>query len=327
MTLATYYQTVGDAQAVLKTGEKPLPGPGAGEVQVRMMASGVNPSDVKKRAGARGEISDAFIIPHSDGAGVVDEIGSGVDDAWLGQRVWVCEAQHGRAFGTCAHECVVPVALIHPLPDNTSFVEGAAIPIPMMTAHRCLTSSGDARGKRILVTGASGRVGYYAVQMAREMGAEVVATVGSDAERTDSNNLGASHAFNFRDASHIEAMLDALGAASLDLIVDVEFGENCSRYLPLLKDNAVIASYSSSRAPTLTINFYDLMFRNIFVHPVLVYSMPDQAKTDAKASINDMLERGAIQHRIAHCVGLDRTAHAHELIESGCKGSVIVETQ
>lgn len=322
---AAFYESFGDARDVLTVGEKPLTAPAEGELQIELRASGVNPSDVKKRAGARGEMSDEYVIPHSDGAGVVSAVGSGVSGDWIGKRVWICEAQHGRPHGTSAAAANLPESMVHPLPDNTSFAEGAAIPIPMMTAHRCLTSAGPVDGQTVLVTGAAGRVGHYAVQMAKQMGASVVATVGSDEEIGAVQSLGAATAVNFRDADYVVQLTELIGPASVDVVVDVEFGENVADYLSLLRDNGVIASYSSSRNPNPTIAFYDLMFRNIFVHPVLVYSMPNEAKYAAKRDINNMLESGAITHRIAHTLPLDRIVEAHELIENGCKGSVIVD--
>ncbi|MEM7291977.1 MAG: NADPH:quinone reductase [Pseudomonadota bacterium] len=323
---AAFYEHFGTAADVLVVGDKPIGKPAEGEVQIRMMASGVNPSDVKKRAGARGEMTDAFVIPHSDGAGIVQALGAGVDQGWLNQRVWVCEAQHGRALGAAAEQVNLPIGMIATLPDNTSFAEGAAIPIPMMTAHRCLTSAGEIEGLTVLVTGAMGRVGHYAVQMAREMGARVVATVGSEEDLAEVRALGVTEAVNFRDTDHFEQLLEMIGPSTVDRVVDVEFGANLLSSLPLLKDNAVIASYASGREPMPQIDFYALMFRNIFVHPVLVYSMPAAAKVSAKASINAMLSAEKIVHRINHTLPLDDIARAHELVEAGARGAVIVES-
>ena len=157
---AVYFERFGSASEVLQVGDKPIDLPASGDLQIAIEASGVNPSDVKKRIGLRGgAMTEPFIIPHSDGAGVVVAVGEGVDPAWMGRRVWVCEAQHDRAHGSAAERVNLPVSMVHPLPDNTSFAEGAAIPIPMMTAHRCLTSAGPVDGCTVLITGAMGRVG------------------------------------------------------------------------------------------------------------------------------------------------------------------------
>ena len=322
---AACYEQFGAAEDVIHIQDIALGPPAPGEVQVRIHASGVNPSDVKKRAGARGAMSDPRIIPHSDGAGVVMALGDGVDPALDGQRVWLCEAQHGRASGTAAEQINLPAGLVHPLPAGTTFVEGAAIPIPMMTAHRCLTSSQPIEGRTVLVTGAMGRVGRYALQMARILGARVIATAGSDADCAAANRLGAQHTANFRAPDYAQQLRDAAGSEGIALVVDVEFGHNHPDYLDLLQDNAVIASYASGLQPRPEIDFYALMFRNVFLHPILVYSMPQAAKHAAKQAINDMLERRLINHHIGHTVPLDDTARAHQLVESGARGAVIVE--
>ena len=163
--------------------------------------------------------------------------------------------------------------------------------------------------------------------MAREFGATVIATVGSETEMAAAKSIGAKTVANFRSEDYVSELTDHIGTASVDVVVDVEFGENVADYLPLLKDNSVIASYSSSRQPNPEIAFYDLMFRNIFVHPILVYSMPEDAKINAKRDINTLLSSGAISHRISHTLPLDNIVDAHALIENGCKGSVVVEIE
>src|SRR5207237_955202 len=150
-------------------------------VRVRLHTSGVNPSDVKKRAGLRGQvISDPRIIPHSDGAGVIDQVGAGVPKARLGERVWVHSAQFQRADGTAAEHVTVPALLATRLPNNTDFAAGACIGIPVMTAHRCVFADGMVTGRTVLVSGGAGAVGFYAIQLAKWGGARVISTVSSE---------------------------------------------------------------------------------------------------------------------------------------------------
>jgi NADPH2:quinone reductase len=323
--LAAYYEKVGAAREVLRVGEQPIEAPAPGDLTVRLMASGINPSDVKKRADVRRAMAGPYVIPHSDGAGIVTSVGRGVDEDWVSQRVWVCEAQHGRALGTAAEFVNVPQSMVHPLPDNTDFKQGAAIPIPMMTAHRCLTSAGAINGKTVLVTGAAGRVGYYAVQMASQMGARVLATVGSDDDASLTLAAGAQAVVNFRKQDYSEELADIVADAKIDLVVDVEFGNNQSDYIDLMNNNSAIAVYSSSLQANPAISIYHYILRNVFIHPILVYSMPDAAKALAKKDINRFLESGSIQHNISHCMPLENIAEAHELIESGCRGSVVLQ--
>ena len=134
---AAWFETFGEPSDVLVLGEQATPQPAPGEVLVRLSTTGVNPSDVKKRAGAFPNLlDDGLVIPHSDGAGVIEAVGEGVDPARVGERVFVYQAQYGRRFGTAAEYVAVDEALAPTLPDEASFEVGACIGIPVMTAHR-----------------------------------------------------------------------------------------------------------------------------------------------------------------------------------------------
>jgi NADPH2:quinone reductase len=323
-TRTAFYERFGPANEVLRIGSRELPPPGLGEVCVELHASAVNPSDVKKRAGLRAPPLEGFVIPHSDGAGVVVAVGRGVPKSTIGRRVWLREAQHGRVWGTAAEHLNVPVGLTAWLPDAMTFAEGALLGIPLMTAHRSVTLAGARSGKRILVTGAQGRVGYYAVQLAKALDAEVIASVGAEDDAEEIYDLGAELVVSHRDADFPRKILAHAGGEKLDAVVDVEFGHNVERYLPCLADNAVIATYSSSLQPNPSIPFYELMFRNTSVHCVLVYTMPAAAKAAAIATLTPLLERRRLRHRIVWEAPLERIAEAHEAIERGVRGCVVL---
>ena len=159
---AVWYEEFGDAEQVLTSGEMPTPSPAPGEVLVRVRASGINPSDVKLRAGARPGAVMAFprVIPHSDGAGVVEAVGEGVDAGRVGQRVWLWNAGWQRAFGTAAEYVALPADQALPLPDGTEFAEGACLGIPAMTAWYAVCGAGPVEGKTVLVTGGAGFIGF-----------------------------------------------------------------------------------------------------------------------------------------------------------------------
>jgi NADPH2:quinone reductase len=134
-------------------------------------------ADVKKRAGSFPDLLDAgFVIPNSDGAGVIEAIGEGVDKSRVGESVWVFQAQYGRRFGTAAEYVAISSNCAPRLCGEAGFDVGACLGIPAMTAHRAVFADGDVEGKTILVTGGAGRVGYYAVQWASKGGATVIAT-------------------------------------------------------------------------------------------------------------------------------------------------------
>lgn len=169
---AAWFEEFGDAQNAIIFGEQPKPEPNTGEVLIKLQFTGVNPSDVKKRAGSLPDLLDGgFVIPHSDGAGVIEAVGHGVPSERVGERVWVYQAQYARRFGTAAEYVAIESSRAPTLPDNTSFEIGACLGIPVMTAHRCVFADGPLKAKTVLVTGGAGRVGFYAIQWAKAAGA------------------------------------------------------------------------------------------------------------------------------------------------------------
>ena len=325
---AVWFNQSGDASDVLVYGEREMPPqPAAGEVLVRLYASGVNPSDVKKRAGLQpAGFVDEFVIPHSDGAGVIEAVGNGVARDRVGERVFVYQAQYQRHWGTCAQYVTVPQSLAAPLPENAGFDVGACAGIPMMTAHRCVFADGDVAGKHVLVTGASGRVGFYAVQWALQAGANVIATAGSEDRCEQARSSGLQNIINYRQDGLVDAIMDASNGEGIDRIIDVEFGVNIQTSVSVLKTGGVIASYSSSKSMTPEIPFYPLMFNNISLQLVLVYNMSEEAKIAATKAVYAALSRDALVHRIAQRFPLEQTSDAHLAIEAGgLDGCVVVE--
>lgn len=326
---AAWYDRKGPAADVLELGELEPPALAAGEVLVRIHASGINPSDTKGRGGARGNTAMPFprIIPHQDGAGVVEAVGDGVDPSRVGQRVWAYEAQLGRPFGTAAEYVAVPAEKAVELPDTTSFAEGAALGVPAMTAHRCVFADGPVEGKTVLVTGGAGAVGFYAIQFARQGGARVIATVSNDEQAQVASRAGAHHVVN-RNApdlvERIAAFAGGSGRRSVDRIVEVAFGANLATSLQLLKPNGVIAAYSSDGEPEPALPFWPLVMLDATVRFVLVYAMTRQAHEEAAAAITAALRDGRLQHNIGRRLPLERIAEAHELVEQGRGGGKVI---
>ena len=323
--IAASYSKFGNAADVLEISRRDIEPPAPGEVEVLIHYSGINPSDVKKRAGQRGEFPSEFVIPHSDGSGVIVDVGEGVSEERIGQNVWLYEAQHNRHWGTAAELVNLPESQAVKLPSATDLTEGACLGIPAMTAHRCLTISGDVEGLNVLITGAMGRVGYHAVQIAVAMGAKVIATVGSVDDVEAIQALGAELVLDFHDEAFAEKIVEHLGGPLLHRVVDVEFGVNLTQYLPAMADNSAIGCYASTKNPTPVFPFYDLMFKNISVHPIIVYSMPETAKQDAIDYITQMLEKEQFTHRVAKLFSLDGIVQAHEAVEQGERGCVLIE--
>ena len=319
---AAWYEKNGPAADVMQVGDLPDPVPGAGEVLVRLYASAVNPSDVKARAGSR-KISWDRIIPNSDGAGVIERVGAGVDAARVGQRVWTFNAQWERPGGTSAQYVALPAALAVPLPDAVSFEQGACLGIPVMTAHRCLFADGPVSGKTVLVTGGAGVVAHYAIQLAKWAGAKVVTTVSSQAKADHARAAGADVIVNYRSEDVVARIRKETGG--VDHIVEVEFGRNLPVTAQIIRPNAVVASYASTGDPKPPFPYYDLFRLNPVIRPVLVYSMSDAAKAQAQADIARWLAQAKPVFAIAERFALDDVVKAHLAVERGEKiGHVIL---
>jgi len=323
---AVSYTRTGAAAEVLEHTPLPHPGPPApGEVLVRVAVSGVNPSDAKTRAGARGPLAFARIIPHSDGAGRIEAVGNGVDPARVGQRVWMWNAAWGRAQGTCAEFVTLPAAQAVPLPEAARVEDGACLGIPAQTAHRCLFADGDIAGQDVLVTGGAGTVGAYAVQMARLAGARVIATASTPDKAAHARAMGADAVVDYRAPDAAEQIRAATGGRGIDRIVEVEFGGNLAITRAVLRDNGIVAAYGSMAAPEPALPFYPMMFAGQTLRMVLVYKLPADARRHAITDITRWLEAGALRHPVAHCFALEATAAAHDaVLAPGRIGAVLV---
>lgn len=314
---AVWYEETGPADAVLRLGDMPDPQPGPGEVRVRLRASGVNPSDVKSRAGLRAPIAYPRVIPHSDGAGEIDAVGEGVPAARIGTRVWVWNAAWRRPFGTCAEFVCLPEAQAVPLPQGTSFEAGACLGIPASTACHAVFADGDVTGQTVLVTGGAGAVGHYAIQLARWGGARVITTVSGPDKAAAAEAAGAHAVVNYREGDVAAAILAANAGRPVDRVVEVEFGGNLAVTSAVLGEGGVIAAYGSMADAEPRLPFYPLMFRHATLRMLLVYLLSAKERTATVSRLTAALEAGALQHAIAASFDLAESARAHEAVESG----------
>jgi NADPH:quinone reductase-like Zn-dependent oxidoreductase len=324
---AAWFEKFGAARDVLVVGEKPAPVAGPGEVLVRLRTSGVNPSDVKKRAGSFPNLlDDGYVIPNSDGAGVIEVVGDGVDPARAGERVWVYQAQFGRRFGTAAQYVALDAARAVTLPIEAGFDVGACAGIPSMTAHRCVLADGPIAGHTVLITGGAGRVGYYAIQWAKMAGAKVIASASNARDEAVCREAGAQQVFNHREPGWGERVKALNGGKPVDRVIDVEFGANLPEVLNCIRTGGVIATYSSTQVKEPQLPFFRVMYLGLTIHFVIVYSMPEPAKKLAVADITQAFRDGMLQHRIADRVPLAEIARANELVElGGSNGCVVVK--
>lgn len=317
---ACWYERTGPAREVLTFGDMPTPEPGPGEVRVKVMISAVNPSDTKGRGGWRGRpIPYPRVVPHQDGAGVIDKLGPGVSGRKVGERVWLYMAQRGRPFGTAAEYTTVPQERAVRLPDQVSFEEGACLAIPAMTAHRALYADGDFRGRNILVQGGAGAVGFYAVQLAKLGGAKtVIATVSRDPQAAQAKKAGADHVINYKTENVAKRIAEITGASpSIDRIVEVALGANIDTDVEVLRPNGIISAYSSDAVPEPKLPFAQMLLKDLTVHTLIVYEIPQAAREVAARDINRALDERKLVHQIAEVFPFEKMAEAHERMEAG----------
>ena len=322
------FSTAGPAKEVLKFGDLPAPLPGPGEVLVQVSVSAVNPTDTKRRSDGRELGRFATITPNNDGSGTIVDVGEGVAKSRIGERVWVFSAQAGRPNGTGAELCTIPEQYAIQLPNETSFETGACLGVPAVTAHRALFADGPIDGQTIVVSGGTGRVGRYVVQMALANGATPIVTVSTEADCNNVQTVGAEHVVMRQQEDLTERVLDITNGQGADRFVDVAFGANIEHATRIIKTNGVLTSYGSDGKPRPEFPFIDFMYRNITVRPFSIMGMPEQAKLDAFADITSYLEADRLDHLIARRFEFEQMIDAHECIEAGkVRGVVLVEVQ
>jgi len=323
---AAFYERTGPAAQVLQLAELPDPQPGPGEVRVRLRWSGVNPSDVKSRAGLRSQVL-AFprIVPHSDGMGVIDAVGEGVPPSRVGERAWVWNAAWGRAFGTAAQYVVLPAHQAVALPEGTSDEAGACLGIPALTALHAVLTGGGVKGQDVLVAGGAGAVGHYAVQFAKLLGARaVLATVSSAAKAEVARAAGADVVIDYRTENVSERVRAATQGRGVDRIVEVDVAANAALDLDVIRSGGDCVVYGSGRGE-FTLPFFPLIVKNVTMRFFIVYNLGDADRERALGTLTGFMGRGVLQHLIAQRLPLAQVAQAHELVESGrAIGNVVI---
>jgi len=318
---AALYDRHGPAREVLRVEEIERPEPGPGEVRVRIEASGVNPTDWKSRGGGTPRPLDGFQIPQHDGAGVIDAVGEGVDSGRNGQRVWLWLAAASRRWGTAAQWSVVPEHQAVPLPDGASAELGASLGVPAMTAHRCLFADGPIDGKNVLVAGGAGAVGHFAIELAKRAGARVVTTVSGPRKAELAAKAGADLVVNYRDADAADQIRSF--ADRIDRVIELALGANLQLDLAVTGPHAQIVTYAAEAAdPVLPVRA--CMTANLTLRFVLVYGVPRAALDQAASDITAALAAGALTELPVTRFALDDIAAAHEAVEAGAVGKVIV---
>lgn len=324
---AVWYERFGPSADVLTLGDTETPTPKDGEVLVRLRATAVNPSDVKLRAGARpGATMDwPRIIPHSDGAGLIEAVGPGVRHSRIGERVWIWNGAWQRPFGTAAEYIALPSRQAVALSNRASFDVGACLGIPAMTAWYALWGDGGPgpANEVVLVTGGAGTVGRYACQMAQLAGAQVITTVSSPEK---ARHAGVDTWIDYRNQDVSAAVMEITRGRGVDRIVDVDFAANQDTAQRILRPGGTIAAYASASQMVPELQFYPLMFRNITLRMLIAYLIPDHARRAGEAQIANWLDTGALSHAPVHAGALADCAAAHDRVAAGSKMGTVVLT-
>jgi NADPH2:quinone reductase len=319
---AAIYRKTGPAADVLSVEDVDVPDPGPREVRVKITASGINPTDWKTRAGLTGGEPDGFQIPHQDGEGIVETAGGEVDGPLAQQRVWLYLAAFGNRYGTAAQYAVLPQERVVPLPDDAPENLGACLGVPAVTAAHCL--GGDAaalRGRTVLVAGGAGAVGHYAIELAKHAGARVVTTVSSEEKGELARAAGADLVVNYREDGAIDRVRGF--AERVDRIVEVALGANLELDLAVAGAGTVIAVYANEPIDPV-IPTRRFMVANAAIHYVLLYGVPaDELAADVRW-VSDAVGAGALSPLPVTEYALDDVVAAHEAVENGAVGKVVL---
>lgn len=322
---AVVYTSKGPAAEVLKIVDKPVPEPGPGEVLVKVVYSGVNPSDVKSRSGIAARTGGfPEVTPHSDGSGVVDKLGDGVDAALLGQRVWMYNAQWERPYGSCAEYVALPASQVVPLPDHVSLETGASIGIPLMTAMHAVQSCGSLLGKTVLVPGAAGSVGFYVTQLAAIAGARVISIVSNDDKAKLAREIGAADTINYKTedlVARVQALTDGAGA---DFIIDMDAAAHAPHYGSLLRFGGKAVIYGTN-SPQVAMPFGPMILGFVSLYYFIVYKLPPALLREVLDGVSAVLARPGFRHPAVAIHALDAVAAAHQQVERGANAKVLVK--
>ena len=321
---AAYYEQNGSAREVLRVDEIETPQAGPGEVRVKLAASGVNPSDVKARQGATRKIAWPRLIPHSDGAGAIDQVGDGIAKSRIGERVWIWNGQWKRAFGTAAEFIALPAAQAVKLPDKVGFETGACLGIPAMTAIHAVALAGADKDTTLLVAGGAGSVGQYAIQFGKALGATVLATISLPEKAAAAREAGADQTIDYKREDVGERVMELTGKRGVDAVIEMDLAANAKLMPFVLRPKGSVIVYGTGAAAASLPAFFCLT-QSIRVQFFLVYELDTRERERAVSGIGRALEQGRLINRVAKpTYPLADTAAAHEAVERGTIGNVIV---
>ncbi|HUR89356.1 MAG TPA: NADPH:quinone reductase [Ramlibacter sp.] len=322
---AAYYERTGPAREVLHVGEMPDPVPGPGEVRVRLQWSGVNPSDVKSRMGLRSkQLAFPRIVPHSDGMGVIESVGEGVDRHRIDERVWIWNGAWQRPSGTAAELIALPAEQAVPLPPGVPGEAAACFGIPALTAMHAVLVAGGVQGRTVLVAGGAGAVGHYAVQFAKQLGAaKVIATVGSEAKAQLARDAGADAVIDYRREDVAAKVMQATNNVGADRIIEVDVAANAAIDSACVRRDGQWVVYGSGQGK-FELEFFPLIAKNVELRFFIVYNLDPEQRARAINCLHRLLAKGVVRHNVAQRLPLEDIARAHDMVGDGTAGGNVV---
>lgn len=301
----------------------PRPRPENNQVLVKVKAVGVNPLDSYVRTGGFGPQPFPY-IPGMDFAGVVEQVGAKVSAVKRGDRVYGSTTDvMNNAY---AEYVAVKENFVHPLPDELTYSQGAAIPVPYFTAYRALVHLAGAQpGETVLVHGASGGVGVAAVQLARWLGLQVVGTAGTPAGLELVKNVGAQHVFNHREDGYIDKVKKVIGVGGADIVLENVANKNLKKDIDMVGAGGRIVLVGG--IGDITINPLELLLREVAIFGVIFFRMSEQQLFQSRCAIQAGIKAGWIRPHIWQELPLEKASEAQDLLAggSGARGKIILK--
>ena len=317
---AARYEKHGSAPEVFILGDVETPQPVAGQVRVKIAFSGINPTDVKSRAGVVASVMNEFQIPHQDGSGVIDAVGDGVSPDRIGERVWLMLAAKGSRYGTAAEYCIIDADFARPLAASVPFELGATLGVPAVTAAYCLFSDGSIEGHNVLVTGGAGAVGRCAIELAKWGGARVYTTVSSESKAEVARAAGADVVINYLTGD----VTADIGDIEINRVIEVNLAANLDNDIAIARPGMKIVSYAAD-GPDPVLPRRALMTAGVTIEFMLLYTVNPEKFAESVRLTEEALAAGALTAPPTRILPLSEIARAHELVEGYSAERILVE--
>jgi NADPH2:quinone reductase len=304
----------GDPNAI-QLEDLPKPKPGPGEALVRVQAVGVNFADVYMRNGAaRMPVPMPYTLG-IEGAGTVEEVGAGVTDVKVGDRV----AYATRGLGSYADYQVVNASVLVPLPDDISFEKGAAVILQGLTAHYLIHEFYPIKsGTTVMVHAAAGGMGLLLCQWLRRFGAEVIGTVSTEEKAKIAHDAGAEHTILYTKQDFAEEAQKITGGKGVEYIIDGVGKTTFTKNLDAVAMRGWITVFGMSSGPADPLLPLSLMTKSVTLSggAVFNYLLTRDELLDRAQEVFRGIHQGWLRIHIDHTFPLEQASNAHRLIES-----------